>query len=205
MEKIDFRKVYGPLYNPPKDRFVFVDVPILNFLKVDGHGDPNTDPSYVEALGALYAVAYGIKFALKPTGLEYSVPPLQGLWWVPNMEDFATSKKSDWDWTMMILQPEQVTLELVEKVKQEAARKKVLPALSKLRLEAYAEGLAAQVLYFGAYADEGPTIARLHAWIAEQGYGLTGLHHEIYLGDPRKAAPEKLKTIIRQPVRKLAG
>jgi hypothetical protein len=178
-------------------------VPELPFLMVDGAGDPNTSPAYAAALGALYAVAYGIRFALKAQGFEYVVPPLEGLWWAPDMDAFTLSDKSAWLWTMMILQPEQVTEELVAQVRDEALRKKKQPEIAQVRLERYHEGLAAQVLYTGPWADEGPTIAAMHAYIAEQGCELTGKHHEIYLGDPRRTPPEKLKTIIRQPARRL--
>ena len=129
--------------------------------------------------------------------------PLEGLWWAEDMGAFVTgSDREAWQWTVMIAQPEMVTAEHVEQVAAEARKKKALPALDRLRLETYAEGLAAQIMYLGAYSDEGPTIARMHAWIAEQGYALRGKHHEIYLGDPRRSAPEKLKTVIRQPVEK---
>jgi hypothetical protein len=131
--------------------------------------------------------------------------PLEGLWWSENMDDFTQGNKENWDWTMMIMQPEPVTRELFDKVSGDMARKKDLPALNRMRLETYQEGLSVQILYYGPYADEGPTIARMHAFIAEEGYVTNGKHHEIYLGDVRKTAPEKLKTVIRQPIRKAQG
>jgi hypothetical protein len=201
MAKIDFKKELKHLYSPPKDRFAVVDVPPMNFLMIDGRGDPNQEPAYQEVLDTLYAMAYALKFALKPQGVDYVVPPLEGLWWAEDMAGFSLEAKDQWQWTMMIMQPEPVTPELVERVRADVARKKEPPALPGLRFETYHEGLSAQIMYVGAYADEGPTIARMHAFIAEQGYEPNGKHHEIYLGDPRRTAPEKLKTVIRQPIR----
>jgi hypothetical protein len=204
MSKIDLKRELKALYKPPKSRFTVVNVPEMNYLMVDGHGDPNTSQEYEAAVEALYAVAYAVKFALKknPETEDYVVPPLEGLWWVEEMAEFSIEEKGAWDWTMMILQPEWVTAEVVEQAREEAARKKELPALDKLRFAPYDEGLAAQILYVGPYADEGPTIAALHDFIHEQGGELQGKHHEIYLSDPRRTAPEKLKTVIRQPFQK---
>ena len=179
-----------------------VDVPEFSFLMIDGHGDPNVSAQYVQAIEALYSVAYTLKFALKrgPLQLDYRVMPLEGLWWVPDMRQFSTERKSDWDWTMMIRQPDEVDEDLLEEAVRKASAKKDLPAVPLLRLERFVEGVAAQVMHVGPYAAEGPTIQRLHAFIAERGYARAGKHHEIYLGDPRRSAPERLKTIIRQPV-----
>jgi hypothetical protein len=147
-------------------------------------------------------MAYTIKFALKPQGFEYTVPPLEGLWWMENMAEFSLETKDRWDWTMMIMQPEFVTVDLVERIKGDVARKKNPTSLSRLRFETYSEGMSVQIMYFGAYADEGPAIAKMHAFINNNGYITNGKHHEIYLGDPRKSAPERLKTVIRQPILK---
>lgn len=204
MAKVDLKKELKHLYQPSKAKFTIVDVPEMNFIMIDGHGDPNTSLDYQEVMNALYAVSYAIKFALKadPGTDDYVVMPLEGLWWVEEMAEFSMEEKGAWDWTMMILQPEWVTPEIVEAGKAEAARKKDLPALDRMRFAPYHEGLTAQILYVGPYAEEGPTIARLHDFIHEEGYELDGKHHEIYLSDPRRTAPEKLKTVIRQPMRK---
>jgi hypothetical protein len=182
----------------------FVEVPELSFLMIDGHGDPNTSERYQQAVQALYAVSYTLKFALKKQrGLDYRVAPLEGLWWAEDMTAFSVQRKRDWDWTMMIRQPAEVTPQLVEQTARQVAEKKQLPVALELRLERFTEGSAAQVLHLGPYSAEGPTIAALHAFIREQGrrFDDPGLkHHEIYLGDPRRSAPERLKTIIRQPV-----
>jgi hypothetical protein len=200
--KIDFKRELRELYAPGREPGL-VDVPELQFAMIDGHGDPNVVSQYRDAVQALFAVAYAVRFALKgaPNGLDYGVMPLESLWWVPDMAAFTIEDKSAWDWTAMIMQPEQVSAEVFHATRAEVAKKKPsLEALRRVRLERFSEGPAAQVLYRGAYADEGPTIRRLHAFIAEQGYERAGKHHEIYLSDPGRTAPEKLKTIIRQPV-----
>ena len=210
MAKVDFKRELKHLYNPSKKTFSIVDVPAMNFVMIDGQGDPNTSAAYQDAVAALYALAYALKFALKPTGLDYVVPPLEGLWWTADMAEFSLEDKDAWQWTMMIMQPSpvllgqppEVTPDLLEKTRAEVQRKKNLTALGKLRLESYHEGLAAQIMYLGVYADEGPTIAKLHAFIQEQGHEPAGKHHEIYLSDPHRTAPERLKTVIRQPIRK---
>jgi hypothetical protein len=203
MKKIDLKKEQKQLYNPSAKMFSIVDVPCMNFLMVDGVGDPNRAPAYVEAIEALYAVAYGLKFKIKKDGaVDYSVMPLEGLWWVDDMRLFSAEHKEAWQWTMMIAQPEFVTVEHFAETVSEVKQKKSLPALAKIKFEPYHEGTAAQIMYIGPFADEGPTIAKLHTYISEGGYTLDGKHHEIYLSDPRKTAPEKLKTIIRQPFKK---
>jgi len=203
MSKIDFKKELKHLYRPSAKKFVVVDVPPMNFLMIDGHGDPNTAQEYADAVEALYAVAYALKFmSKKEKGMDYVVPPIEGLWWVENMEEFTTQDKSAWDWTMMIMQPEWVTQEMFEEALRQVEKKKNPPALSKLRLVAYHEGLSVQIMHIGPYDVEAPTIASMYAFIDRNGYQPAGKHHEIYLGDPRKVAPEKLKTVLRQPIRK---
>jgi hypothetical protein len=192
------------LYAPPKTP-VMVTVPPLSFLAIDGRGDPNTSPEYQDAIKTLYSLSYTLKFALKKEcGQDYRVGPLEGLWWADDMTGFGTNPaKDDWSWTMMIAQPDSVTPDRLARVREEVARKKPLAALSRVRLGPFDEGLCAQVLYIGPYSAEGPAIARLHDFIHAQGYHFDGRHqkhHEIYLSDPRRAAPEKWKTIIRQPV-----
>ncbi|MEW5814677.1 MAG: GyrI-like domain-containing protein [Spirochaetota bacterium] len=202
MEKIDFKKELKELYNAAAKKPSLVKVPKMNFLMIDGMGDPNTAQSYQEAVNALYAVAYSLKFRLKKgeNPVDYGVPPLEGLWWVEDMREFDMNRKDNWKWSMMIMQPSMITETLVQTAIDEVSAKKELPALPWLRFAAYDEGLAAQVLHIGPYSAEGPTIQMLHDFIRREGYLLKGKHHEIYLGDPRKTAPEKLKTIIRQPV-----
>lgn len=204
MSKVDFKKEFKELYNPPKD-FVLVDVPEMKFLMVDGHGDPNTAQEYRDAVEALYAVAYKQKFISKKKVREdYVVPPLEGLWWAEDMDTFTVARdKSQWDWTMMILTPDWITAEIFEDALQQVRKGKNPAMLDNIRLESYHEGLSVQIMHIGSYDDEGPTLARMHnEFIPENGYVMVGKHHEIYLSDPRRVAPEKLKTVLRQPVRK---
>jgi hypothetical protein len=178
-----------------------VDVPELTFLMIDGHGDPNTSARYQQAVEALYAVSYAIKFAVRHAGGEdFKVSPLEGLWWVPDMAEFSVHDKASWDWTVMTRQPDDISADLVEQCTQHAARTKKLIVVDDLRLERNHEGHCAQILHLGPYATEAPTIARLHDYIAHLGYVRHGKHHEIYLGDARRSAPDRLKTIIRQPI-----
>ena len=198
---VDLRRELRNLYSAPRTP-ALLEVPELPFLMIDGHGDPNTAPAYAEAVEALYTVAYTVRFALKrgPAAVDAPVMPLEGLWWTADMATFSVEDKAAWDWTMMILLPPQATDDVVDEARAAAARKKRLDPIDRVRRERYAEGLSAQVLHVGPYSAEGPTVATLHAFIADRGCRLTGKHHEIYVGDPRRSAPEKLRTIIRQPV-----
>ena len=200
MDKYDVKKYLKELYQPSKKEFSIVQVPEMNFLMIDGHGDPNTSPLYSEAVEALYGLAYSIKFRVKSQGYEYTVPPLEGLWWIDDMSQFSLAVKDLWKWTMMIMQPSFVHEAEVEASINELKRKKNPAGLDKIRFDSYTEGLSIQILYLGAYADEGPTIARMHEYAHNNGYRLASKHHEIYLGDPRRTAPEKLKTVLRQPI-----
>jgi hypothetical protein len=202
MRKIDLRKDLKHLYQPSAKTVTQVEVPSFRFLMIDGRGDPNTAPEYAQAIEALFAVSYTAKFMVKkgPQAIDYAVMPLEGLWWADDMSAFATGDKSKWQWTLMIMQPPCVESAVIDAAIAEVAKKKTLPALGKLRLEEFAEGLCAQVLHVGPFADEGPTIARVHQFIDARGRR-TGKHHEIYLSDIRKAEPAKWKTVVRQPMR----
>jgi hypothetical protein len=202
MTKIDFKKKLKHLYGPSKKTFEVVDVPEMAFLMMDGQGDPNVEPAYEEIVGTLYSVAYTVKFASKAIGQDYVVPPLEGLWWAEDMDVFSMDDKGAWQWTMMVMQPDWITAEMVEEARREVAEKKETPRLPELRLEAYREGLSVQIMHVGPYDAEGPTIERMHAFIADSGYEPAGKHHEIYLSDPRRTKPENLKTVLRQPIRK---
>jgi hypothetical protein len=204
MTKLDLKKEYRHLYNPSSKECSIVDVPELQFLMVDGSGDPNTSVVYTEAVEALYAMSYTLKFISKQEAVDYTVMPLEGLWWTPNPAEFSTEDKSAWEWTAMMVQPEHITADLVASAADDVRRKKDPAALDRVRLERYREGLAVQILYFGPYADEAPTIERLHQFAIDGGYQLRGKHHEVYLSDPRRTAPEKLRTVIRQPVEAVA-
>ncbi|MBT8321351.1 MAG: GyrI-like domain-containing protein [Eudoraea sp.] len=201
MSKRDIKKELKPLYQPRQSKVVTVDVPRFNFLMIDGKGDPNTAIEYKQAVEALFSLSYTLKFTVKkgPLGIDYGVMPLEGQWWAEDMEDFENTPKDDWLWTAMIMQPEMIGEDLVKEVSENLKKKKDLPALEKIRFEAYEEGRAAQTLHIGPFSEEGPTIKKVHAYIQELGFVLNGKHHEIYLSDIRRAAPEKWKTIIRQP------
>ena len=202
MKKIDYKKELKHLYKPSPKSIELVDVPEMNFLMIDGQGDPNTSQGYSDAIEALYAVSYVMKFMIKKGNLQidYGVMPLEGLWWVDDMSQFSIDDKSNWKWTAMIMQPEHVTQNLFAAACEQVEKKKNPVALSKVRFESFSEGKAAQTMHLGPFSEEGPTIERIHKFIHDKGYSQTGKHHEIYLSDIRKAAPEKWKTIIRQPI-----
>ena len=200
--KIDFRKELKHLYNSSAKKVEIVDVLMMNFLMIDGSGDPNTAQEYKDSVEALFAIFYALKFMLKKEkGVDYGVLPLEGLWWTDDMIQFSMENKDVWKWTAMIMQPEYVTEGLVNKSLEQVEKKKNPPALPKIKFESFHEGLSAQIMHIGPYSVEGPTIERLHNFIKENGYELKGKHHEIYLSDPRRSAPERMKTIIRQPMR----
>lgn len=202
MEKFDLKKELKLLYQPSAKEVARLDVPAMNFLMADGEGDPNTAPSFAEAAEALFAVSYTLKFMVKKSTLaiDYGVMPLEGLWWTDDMAKFSVEDKSGWKWTLMIAQPTFVSKEMVDTAIAEVKRKKNPNAISRLRFDAFTEGECAQILHIGPFSAEGPTIAKVHRFIAASGYMLRGKHHEIYLSDIRKAAPEKWKTVIRQPM-----
>ncbi len=203
MEKRDYRKELTELYKPKTGVIVEVDVPEMNFLMADGEGDPNNSKSFSEVTEALYAVSYALKFMVKKGDLQidYGVMPLEGLWWSDDMATFSVDDKSDWKWTVMIMQPELIDPEMAAAAIDQVRTKKNPVALSLLRFESFKEGPAAQTMHIGPFSEEGPVIAEIHAHIEERGKKRRGRHHEIYLSDIRRAAPEKWKTVIRQPMK----
>lgn len=201
MDRIDFRTELRHLYKASAKEVVEVDVPEFQFLMIDGEGDPNASESYRQAVEALFSVSYTVKFAIRKEGkLDYTVMPLEGLWWADDMTAFHRDGKDAWKWTMMIMQPELVTEERMAAAIESVQTRKGLPGLGKLRFERFKEGRSAQILHVGPFSAEGPTIQRVHDYIADRGV-LRGKHHEIYLSDIRRASPEKWKTVIRQPMR----
>jgi len=202
MEKTDLKQELKSFYRASASEIVAVDLPPFRYLMIDGKGDPNTSPEYAQAVEALFTVSYTAKFAVKKGALaiDYAVMPLEGLWWAEDLSAFVAGDKAQWNWTMMILQPAFATDAVIHEAITQAARKKNLPAIAKLRLEEFTEGRCAQVLHVGPFSEEGPTIQRLHAYI-EARSGLTGKHHEIYLSDIRRADPRKWRTILRQPMK----
>jgi Uncharacterized conserved protein len=201
MEKIDLRKQFKELYSPSKKEFALVTVPPLQYLCIDGIGNPNTSERYQQVIAALYGLSYTLKFSLKKSqGLDYTVMGLEGLWWMPDMNYFSMDRKEEWCWTMMIMQPDFITPDDLADARHQLTLKGKGALTSEVRLERVEEGQCVQIMYIGAYDDEPPTIAAMHAYIQEHGLQRRGKHHEIYLSDARRVAPEKNRTILRQPV-----
>jgi len=202
--KVDLKRDEKQLYSAPTDRFVEVEIPEMSFLQIDGAGSPESD-DYARAVAALYALSYPVKFASKRLlDRDYVVCPLEGLWWSDRLESFTDRAKAEWRWTMMIRQPGWVTADVVESVREKATSK--APAAAEVRFAEFTEGLSVQIMHFGSFEDETPTVARLHGeYLPENGLIESGNHHEIYFSDPRTSPPEKLRTLIRQPVARRAN
>jgi hypothetical protein len=199
--KVDLKKELKHLYQPSAKEVVGVDVPAFRYLMIDGDGDPNTSKHYAEAVEALFSVSYAVKFVVKKgaQGIDYTVMPLEGLWWSDDLSAFVSNDRSKWKWTMMIMQPDFVNEALIRTAIADVKRKKSPPAIEALRLESFTEGPCAQILHVGPFSEEGPTIQKVHDFI-EARSSLAGKHHEVYLSDIRRADPAKWKTIIRQPM-----
>ena len=202
--KIDFKKTMKEFYQPNSKEVVLVDIPEMKFLMIDGIGSPGDSKEYQDALAVLYPIAFKTKFLSKAKGKDYVVPPLEGLWWADNMNDFTEGNRNKWKWTMMIMIPEWISLDMINEAILKTREKKpeLSELLPKLRLEKYKEGKAAQIMHVGPYSEEGPTVQKVHDFILKEGGKLDGLktkHHEIYLSDPRKVNPATMKTVIRQP------
>lgn len=199
--KVDLKKALDS-YRARQGEFRVLEVPPLPYLMVDGHGDPNTAQEYADALATLYPVAYKLKFASKNAGRDYVVPPLEALWWAEDMDTFTRARdKSRWDWTAMIMTPDWITEQTFDDAVSTVGAKDRPASLGKVRLEMLTEGTCVQTLHIGSYDDEGPVLEELHKrFIPANGLRMTGKHHEIYLSDPRRAEPAKLRTILRQPV-----
>ena len=202
---LDLKKVLKDLYDTKKTEPYFITVPKLKIISCSGYGNPNNSAFFQKTMSTLYSIAYTIKFMLKKTDTShYTVMPLEGLWWTDEISTFSLEKKEEWKWKVFIVQPEFITREIFDcGIKELLKKKKEDVDTSLLSFDSFEEGLCAQILHIGPYAQEEPTVKKLHEFISLEGYEMTGLHHEVYLGDPRRAAPEKLKTLIRQPVRKI--
>lgn len=203
--RLDLKTVLRELYRPPSNRFVTVEVPPLQYLMIDGKGDPNTSSAFQAAMQALYAVSYTLKFAVKrQQAIDYTVMPSEGLWWSDQPGAFASGQDmSQASWTLMIVQPDCVTPALVAEAIAAVAKKKA-PHAAALRLETLHEGLSLQKMHIGPYETEWQSLRQLYEVIMpEMGVVANGRHHEIYLSDPRRSAPERMRTILRQPVRKV--
>lgn len=206
MTNVDLKKSLKHLYAPSAKQVTRVELPPMSYLMIDGEGNPNTSQLYQDSVQALYQLAYAVRAICKEAGHVFTVMPLEGLWMIkgsgsaPEGYTITAADKDQFLWTLMIMQPNSVTAGMVEQAREKTGKKKLVPQrLHDVRLETFYEGNCVQIMHTGSYDDEGPTVACLHRYIEEQGWTLSGKHHEIYLSDPRKVAPEKMKTIIRQP------
>ena len=201
MDKIDFKKTLDS-YQAKRGVFRLVEVPPLHYLMIDGHGDPNTSPAFAEAIETLYPIAYKLKFASKQgLGRDYVVPPLEGLWWADDMNAYLNRDASQWDWTLLLLVPDWIDQAMVDAAVEQVAAKDPPARLGDVRFDLLDEGLCVQTLHVGSFDDEGPVLQKLHEeFIPNQGLTPTGHHHEVYFSDFRRTAPDKLRTLLRQPV-----
>ena len=203
MENLDMKKTLKHLYAPSAKDVGVVSVSPMYYLMVDGEGNPNTAPSYPQAVAALYSLSYALRAMSKAANQVFTVMPLEGLWAFKGTQkepfDITEADKDRFIWTMMILQPQHITAAMVNQALETVHKKATNALLDTVRFECYDEGEAVQIMHLGPYSTEAPTVAKLHNTVAENGWQLCGKHHEIYLSDPRKVAPEKMKTIIRQP------
>ena len=198
-KKIDLKKEFKQLYNPSSKEPVIINVPEFQFLMIEGQGSTDTE-SFQDAVKALFGVSYKTKFKIKKEkNIDYAVMPLEGLWWADDMNDFINFNKSNWRWILMIMQPEFITSDIIMSTIDIIEKKEPNNDLNKLKLAKFTEGNSAQIMHIGPYSTEGPNIQRLHQKIAEIGGQLSGKHHEIYLSDPRRISPDKMKTVLRQP------
>lgn len=201
MEKLDLKKTLKQFYLPSSKEVIQVEIPPMNYLMIDGHGDPNTSELFSNAIETLFSISYTLKFMVKKGSLEidYGVMPLEGLWWADDMTHFSVDDKSNWLWTLMIMQPDFITKEMVTQASDAVEKKKKI-SIANVRFEAFSEGLCAQILYIGPFSEEGPTVEKVHKYVDSCGTRI-GKHHEIYLSDTQKTAPSKWKTVIRQPMK----
>ena len=201
VRKRDLKKELKFLYGASAKNIREVDVPVMNFLMIDGEGDPNDSPAFGEAAETLFALSYTLKFAIKKgdMAIDYGVMPLEALWWADDMKAFSTDDKSAWKWTAMIMQPGFIDADMVAQAMATLQKGKNPAALPLVRFETFDEGHSAQILHIGPFSEEGPTISRLHAHIDAR-TTRRGRHHEIYLSDIRRAAPQNWRTILRQPM-----
>jgi hypothetical protein len=205
MQRLDLKKELKHLYNPSPKKPVIIEVPKMNFIMIDGEGDPNTSQMFQDAIQTLFPLSYTLKFKVKKDmEIDYPVMALEGLWWgtPKGLTKFTSDDKAQWFWTLMMMQPDIITPDLVEIAIAEVRKNKDPPLLDNVRFESFEEGLVVQQMHIGPFDDEWKTVEPMHAWTEEQGYKLTGKHHEIYLSDMRRTAPEKLKTVLRHPIKK---
>lgn len=207
MNKLDFKQINKPFYTPKAGRPEILSIPNMQFASISGEGDPNTSSSFQDAIKALYSLVYGLKFSRKKAGLEpdFTIGALEGLWWTKSGKQYDVGAKGDWQWTLMIWLPEFITASEFTQFVAKLSVSKPNPMLASARLIMFEEGQVVQILHIGPYDAEQPSVQLMHAFAADQGFAQSGKHHEIYLGDPRRSAPEKLRTIIRHPISKITS
>jgi hypothetical protein len=199
--KVDYKKELKELYLAAAKECSITTVPAMNFLMIDGSGNPNSSIEFQNAVEALFSIAYTLKFMIKKTAnIDYGVMPLEGLWWCDDMKHFSVENKDIWKWTLMIMQPSHINREIFSEAAEKVSQEKGLVAVDKVSFGTYEEGKAAQILHIGPFSGEGPTVTKLHTFISDNQYQMNGKHHEIYLSDTRRGKPENWKTIIRQPI-----
>jgi len=203
IKKLDYKKEFPDLYKPSLKEPAIIKIPKMMFFMIDGTGDPNTSEDYKEIVQLLYNISYTLKMKVikkETPSKDYVVPPLEGLWYMPKMEEWSMDEKDKWEWTMMIRIPDFIKDTQIKKAMKILKETKNPSSFSKLRCEQYEEGTCVQIMYLGPYDEEPPTIKKIHQFAEKNGYNLNGHHHEIYLSDPRRVEPERLKTILRQPI-----
>ncbi len=205
-KKLDYKKEFPDLYKPSLKTPTIIKIPEMTFFMVDGTGDPNTSEEYKNTVQILYNISYTLKMKVikkETPDKDYVVPPLEGLWYMPKMDEWSMEDKDKWQWTMMIRIPDFIEDTQIRKALKILKETKNPSSFSKLRYEKYNEGTCVQIMYLGPYDDEPPTIKKIHQYAEKNGYNLNGNHHEIYLSDPRRIEPKRLKTILRQPIIKI--
>ncbi len=204
-DSIDYKKQWKEFYQPSAKQPVILTLPVMNYLMIDGSGNPNTTPLFQDAIATLYPLSYALRFEIKrTTGISYTVLPLEGLYWgtPQNQMVFSDEDKGKWSWTLMICQPDLVTKDLFEAQKIEVKKKKSPPLIDQVRFESLEENTVVQMMHIGPFDEEAKTVEKMNHFAFDQGYQLSGKHHEIYMNDFRKTAPEKLKTVLRHPIKK---
>ena len=202
-KKLDYKKEFPEIYKPSLKTPTIIKIPKMTYFMIDGTGDPNTSEEYKDIVQILYNISYTLKMKIikkETPDKDYVVPPLEGLWYMPKMDEWSMEDKEKWQWTMMIRIPDFIEDTQIKKALKILKETKNPSFFSKLRYEQYDEGTCVQIMYLGPYDEEPPTIKKMHQFAEKNGYILNGHHHEIYLSDPRRIEPERLKTILRQPI-----
>ncbi len=207
MNKVDLRKKYREFYNPPTGRVTVVTIPNFHFVMIDGRIEPGASPgtstAFQQAMEALYGIAYSLKFMSKlrnENPVDYTVMGLEALWWIED-GDFDITKPDNWCWTAMIMQPEHITESMFREAQEQLKKKKMNPGIDKLRFENFIEGLCVQIMHIGPYSTEQTSVKKMQEYATQNGYEMQHKHHEIYIGNPLRSDPARLKTVLRHPIK----